>query len=161
MKSKAFTLTLTFVALDGAFIDAVSQEFQGVPRVQGMKNNIQAFAQQKDVAFVSPANSFLYQDGGIDLIYSRELWPGIESKCKTRMKLLEHKDFIDRPFLPIGSAIIMQADVEKAQWLVCALTMLLPQPIPQTCNAYWAMLAIFHVVDKLNCASGRTLHNKP
>lgn len=68
------------------------------------------------------------------------------------MGLIGNRDFIGRPFLPIGSAIVVSADPSLAQFLVCAPTMLLPQPVEETSNAFWAMLAVLRAVDKINAA---------
>jgi O-acetyl-ADP-ribose deacetylase (regulator of RNase III) len=149
------TPTLSFIALDGDFIEAVSKAFEGIPKVQAKKHDVMTYIDARDVAFVSPANSLLFMDGGIDRAYSREMWPGVEQQCKERMKRLGHQDYIGRHFLPIGSAIVVPADALKSQWIVCAPTMLLPQPVPNTKNAFWAMLAVFRAVDKFNLFKGR------
>jgi hypothetical protein len=117
-----FTPTLTFVALDKDFIEHVNQKFIGVPNVlESVLDITKLRSTAKQTAFVSPANSLLFMDGGIDRAYSRTMWPGIESICKDRLKRLGNLDFIDRPFLPIGSAIVV-ADPTLSQWLVCAPT---------------------------------------
>lgn len=50
---------------------------------------------------------------------------------------------LGRPYLPIGSAI--KISVEDSDYLISAPTMLLPQDVRKTQNAYWATKAVMKV----------------
>jgi O-acetyl-ADP-ribose deacetylase (regulator of RNase III) len=94
--------------------------------------------------YVSPANSLCFMDGGIDMALSRIVFPGIESRVKRTVRSLGIYTKFGRPYLPIGSSVILNEAADKA--LVVAPTMLLPQPVPETRNAYWATRAILYNV---------------
>jgi len=91
-------------------------------------------------------------DGGIDLALSRIVFPGIETKVKQIVRDLGKVSLVGKPYLPIGSSIIIQSPDPKNnhKHLVVAPTMLLPQNVANTNNAYYATMAIlFNVL--VNC----------
>ena len=92
--------------------------------------------------YVSPANSLCFMDGGIDYALSRIIFPNIETEVKKTVKELGISSIIGRPYLPIGSSIIIDKDDNKS--LVIAPTMLLPQNVSNTDNAYYATTSILY-----------------
>ena len=92
--------------------------------------------------YVSPANSLCFMDGGIDLALSRIIFPGIETTVKQTVKELGIFNNLGRPYLPIGSSIII--DKEENKSLVVSPTMLLPQNVSSTKNAYYCTMAILY-----------------
>lgn len=120
--------------------------------------------------FVSPANSLGYMDGGIDKAYTG-MFNNIEQLVKNEIKnLVPHCNNVSklgRPYLPIGSAIKIKADDEN-NYLISAPTMLQPQPVRDTKNAYWAMKAVLKVwgcngtifVPMMCCGYGKMDHNE-
>jgi len=65
------------------------------------------------------------------------IFPGIEYEVKSIVNSLGIKTLFNRPYLPIGSSII----IEKGQKnLIVAPTMLLPQNVSNTLNAYYATM---------------------
>lgn len=137
-----------FVSLNQRFIDCAIQAFGA--GTDARAQDVAALQGLEDAAFLSPANSLGFMDGGIDKAYSQVMWPGVEQRVKARIRAIGHEDFIGRPYLPIGSATAVEADSSRNQWLISAPTMLLPQAVQDTRNAYWAMLATLRVVDQLN-----------
>ena len=115
---------------------------------------------EKNAAFVSPANSFGSMGGGIDLIFSRNMFPWINkvvmekiSKLETRGKLKRSFDKLgkskNKPMLPIGQAIITSLkDYEqyKTCHLITAPTMVYPQSIVGTDNPYKAFMACLQII---------------
>ena len=97
---------------------------------------------QKKTYYVSPANSLGFMDGGIDLALSREVFPGIESKVKAAIRATNNQNLLGRYYLPIGSSLVVEHDPSKA--LVVAPTMLLPQDVSKTRNAYYATIATLY-----------------
>lgn len=85
-------------------------------------------------AFVSPANSRGAMREGIDAVYSQAMFPGIEGRVKAAIKSVGVSDRIGGTFLPVGQAI-------KVDDLVVSPTMLLPQKVAGTRNAYLAFNA--------------------
>jgi len=106
--------------------------------------------------YVSPANSLCFMDGGIDLALSRQVFPGIEPIVKQRVRKLGRQTLLGRPYLPIGSSLITDGIDDPGQpvsgptshtprkSLVVAPTMLLPQAVPHSQNAYYATMAVLY-----------------
>jgi len=91
--------------------------------------------------YVSPANSLCFMDGGIDYALSKIIFPDIEKEVKNIVKKIDIKNLMGRFYLPIGSSIIIDKE-NKA--LVVAPTMLLPQNVSTTKNAYYATMAVLY-----------------
>lgn len=106
--------------------------------------------------YVSPSNSLCFMDGGFDYALSRHVFPGIETEVKRRVKELGIVSFIGKPYLPIGSSLIIDGDDVSPDQdtaghnirrsLVMAPTMLLPQDVSLTSNAYYATMAVLYNV---------------
>jgi O-acetyl-ADP-ribose deacetylase (regulator of RNase III) len=103
-----------------------------------------AAAPARHTYYVSPANSFGFMDGGIDLAYSRVMFPGVEPRVKEAIRALGWTTKLRRPYLPIGRALVVPAT--GAASLVVAPTMLLPQAVPETRNAFHAMAGVLQCV---------------
>lgn len=94
-------------------------------------------------AFVSPANSrgAMGPGAGIDEVYSQAMFPGIEARVKAAIKSVGVADCLGGFFLPIGQAI-------KVDDLVVSPTMLLPQNVAGTRNAFLAFNAALWAADR-------------
>jgi len=97
----------------------------------------------KQTYYVSPANSLCFMDGGIDYALSRIIFPGIEPEVKNVVKQLGITSIVGKPYLPIGSSIIVD---KGSKSLVMSPTMLLPQNVAGTRNAYYATMAVLYNV---------------
>ena len=95
----------------------------------------------KKTYYVSPANSLCFMDGGIDYALSRIIFPNIETEVKNIVKQLGIISIVGKPYLPIGSSIVLNKDNKS---LVISPTMLLPQNVSNTKNAYYATLAVLY-----------------
>jgi O-acetyl-ADP-ribose deacetylase (regulator of RNase III) len=95
----------------------------------------------KKTYYVSPANSLCFMDGGIDYALSRIIFPNIETEVKNIVKQLGIKSIVGKSYLPIGSSIILNKGNKS---LVISPTMLLPQNVSNTKNAYYATMAILY-----------------
>lgn len=104
---------------------------------------IQDYVPIRKTYYVSPANSLCFMDGGIDYALSRNVFPNIEPEVKNIVKELNIRSLMGRPYLPIGSSIIIDKGMKS---LVVAPTMLLPQNVANTSNAYYATMAILYNV---------------
>jgi O-acetyl-ADP-ribose deacetylase (regulator of RNase III) len=91
-------------------------------------------------AIVSPANSFGFMDGGIDLAYSRRFGWGLQA----RVREVLHDEHGGE--LPVGQAIVVATGDEVIRWLVCAPTMRVPDNVAESVNAYLAMRAALRAV---------------
>jgi O-acetyl-ADP-ribose deacetylase (regulator of RNase III) len=103
---------------------------------------------EPDCIYVSPANSFGFMDGGIDMVYSRKMFPKVETNIK-RMIAKIGLDFDGRDYLPIGCTLAVPTEYKPNQYMICAPTMMVPQNVGDTKNAYYAMYAILRLVHKL------------
>jgi len=116
----------------------------------------------KPTYFVSPSNSLLFMDGGIDKSYM-QMFPGIQQLVQRKMinSTRTPTSLLGRKYLPIGAALSHK--ISDDYTLICAPTMLLPQNITGTRNAYHAMKAILKVwpcdgnllVPMLGCGCGK------
>jgi len=167
---KESTMDIVFVSLDGAFSQQarrrVNEKFYGCdPNIRGainvhcMKNAkyVDELWRGASIAYVSPANSMGFMDGGIDHLYSREMFPGIERHVKNRIGEIGLRTKLERFYLPVGCASVIDAtrrtnEYVKAtrQWLISAPTMFLPHDVSTTANAYLAFLAVLTLVEKKN-----------
>ena len=95
----------------------------------------------KKTYYVSPANSLCFMDGGIDYALSRIIFPDIEKEVKNIVKTIGITSIIGKPYLPIGSSIIVNKGNKS---LVISPTMLLPQNVSNTKNAYYATMAVLY-----------------
>ncbi|BCS82797.1 macro domain-containing protein [Cotonvirus japonicus] len=103
-------------------------------------------------AIVSPANSRLCMDGGIDLDYAN-YFPGIEDKLRQVCikKKYATSEFIYKGtnfIVPIGKCIATTTDNPNCKYVLAAPTMITPKDIRGTNNVYLAMRAI---IRKINC----------
>jgi O-acetyl-ADP-ribose deacetylase (regulator of RNase III) len=92
--------------------------------------------------YVSPANSLCFMDGGIDYALSRIIFPGVESEVKQRVRELGIENLLGRLYLPIGSSLIL--DKGKNRSLIVSPTMLLPQNVSSTNNAYYCTMSVLY-----------------
>ena len=92
-------------------------------------------------AFVSPANSLGFMDGGIDFVYSRMMFPGLEPVVKRVIAAAGQTSRLGRAFLPVGKALVVPVPGHVGVSVVVAPTMLMPQDVRGTHNAYYAMRA--------------------
>ena len=95
----------------------------------------------KKTYYVSPANSLCFMDGGIDYPLSRIIFPNIETEVKNIVKQLGITSIVGKHYLPIGSSVILD---KGSKSLVVSPTMLLPQNVSTTLNAYYATMAVLY-----------------
>jgi O-acetyl-ADP-ribose deacetylase (regulator of RNase III) len=86
-------------------------------------------------AVVSPANSFGFMDGGIDLAYRRFFGLNVQSRVQAKIKDEFHGE------LPVGQAMVVPTGHDAVPYLVAAPTMRVPDRISDTVNVYLAFRA--------------------
>ncbi len=99
-------------------------------------------------AIVSPANSFGYMDGGLDLKYSQYFGWELESKVREGLEKHYYGE------IPVGNAIIVKTGTEDIPFLISAPTMRVPSNVSNTVNAYLAFKAILQRVIQHNIENG-------
>ncbi|MBR1272093.1 macro domain-containing protein [Bradyrhizobium sp. AUGA SZCCT0222] len=125
-------LTVHLRDINAGVVKAWERAFKGVPGVSVSRGDI--FEHDAD-AIVSPANSFGYMDGGIDLLYSRYFGWELETSLRA---LLSEQHYGE---LPVGQAVVLATGHEIIPFLVSAPTMRVPMNISQTVNVYLAFRA--------------------
>jgi O-acetyl-ADP-ribose deacetylase (regulator of RNase III) len=95
-------------------------------------------------AIVSPANSYGYMDGGIDLAYRNHFGLGLQTRLQ---RVLEQSW---NGMLPIGEAVIIPTQNEAIPHMIAAPTMERPTDVSTTENAYTAMVAALRAVKRYN-----------
>ena len=113
------------------------KHFDGVECVEIIDDDI--LKHQAD-AIVSPANSFGYMDGGLDLKYSKHFGWELEGKVRKR---LEEEYFGE---IPVGNAVIVETERQDIPFLISAPTMRVPSNVADTVNSYLAFKGILQAV---------------
>ncbi len=115
--------------------------FAESPEVMISKGDILSFTAD---AIVSPANSFGYMDGGLDLKYSQFFGWELEKRLR---RLLIEKHYGE---LPVGQAEIVKTTHQDIPYLISAPTMRVPMNVATTLNAYLAFKAVIQAVQAFN-----------
>ena len=103
---------------------------------------IEEYEIKRRTYYISPANSLCFMDGGLDKTLSRKIFSNIEKEIKEELKKINKKNLLGRYYLPIGSSIIIEREDDK---LLCVSpTMLLPQNVSETNNAYYCTMAALY-----------------
>ena len=129
-------MPIIFISLNETFIEKIKKY-----GYEAKTMKIQDYKPTKKTYYVSPANSLCFMDGGIDLALSRIIFPNVEEYVKKTVKSLNIKNLLGRYYLPIGSSIIINTENKS---LVVAPTMLLPQDVSNTKNAYYATMSVLY-----------------
>jgi O-acetyl-ADP-ribose deacetylase (regulator of RNase III) len=127
-----------------AVVEAWEKAFADAPDVLVSQGDI--FEHTAD-AIVSPANSFGYMDGGIDLAYSMYFGWEIEANLKA---LLSERHYGE---LPVGQAVVLPTGHAHIPFLISAPTMRIPASIGGTPNVYLAFRAALIAALSHNVAS--------
>lgn len=129
-------MPIIFYSRNDTFIKAMKDN-----GYEAHKSDIRNYKSNKKTFYVSPANSLGYMDGGMDCVLT-EIMPGIDIKLREKINKLDCKTAYDKPYLPIGSSMIVKH--KHNIYLISAPTMLIPQNVSQTNNAYYATQAILY-----------------
>jgi len=127
--------------IDADVVDAWTRHLSGIDSVRISHGDIFDVAAD---AIVSPANSFGYMDGGIDLVYLRHF--GWELQTRLQSHLKERHD----GELPVGQATIIGTFDTRIPYLVSAPTMRVPMNVSKSLNAYLAFRAVIRAVREHN-----------
>jgi len=125
-------MSLHLVDTNPALVSAWKSAFADLPEVSIQQGNILSVAHN---TIVSPANSYGFMNGGIDLAYRWFFPKGLEVRV--------HQAISARPehFLPVGESLVVCTSHERIPHLIVAPTMFIPEPVPSE-NCYLAMQAV-------------------
>ncbi|KWA11605.1 hypothetical protein WT37_21320 [Burkholderia territorii] len=132
----AITVKLTLCAVTEPLYCALAEAFVDVVDVSVLRADILSLSAD---AIVSPANSFGWMDGGIDLLYRRRFGLSIERRLI--------QCIADRPGceLPVGEAVAIDTWDRAIPLMIAAPTMRVPSLVGDTDNAYRAFRAALRV----------------
>ena len=136
------TLRIELRDLNPGMVTAWQEELSKYPGVSISQGNI--FDGVPCDAIISPANSFGYMDGGIDLAYSQRFGWGLQERLQAKIKTEFHGE------LPVGCATIVPTGEDAIPWLISAPTMRVPDRISVTIKAYLAFRAALCAVEVHN-----------
>ena len=128
-------------AKDPDLIDAWEMEFSGLDKVTVRGGNLLLVRAD---ALVSPANSFGFMDGGFDWSISELFSWKIQGIVQKAIREKHGGELL------VGAAEVVATAHEQFPYLICAPTMRVPHPIPETVNAFLAMRAILRAVEEFN-----------
>jgi len=91
-------------------------------------------------AVISPANSYGYMDGGIDMVYSKHFGWDLQARLQTLIKDKHHGQLI------VGSADIVETHDENIPYMIAGPTMRVPLSLYNSANPYLAMRAVLLLI---------------
>ncbi len=92
-------------------------------------------------AVVSPANSFGFMDGGIDMLYSRQFGWQVQERLQGLIRTHHHGELL------VGAAEIVETDAD-IPFLIAAPTMRVPMILRDTVNPYLAARAVLLLIKR-------------
>lgn len=125
--------------------------FKDIPNVSIYKGSI--FDNPCD-AIISPANSFGFMDGGLDLALSNYLGWHVQERLQEKIKYKHYGELL------VGQAEIVETDNQNFPFLIAAPTMRLPMVLHKTINPFLAMRAILLLITKGRFENGELISNK-
>ncbi len=156
---------IIFCDIHQEFEEAIQKEFANVStpiKIKAVADDISKL-RGSNICYFSPANSFLFFNGGVDAIYWN-MFRQLQKIAQRQIKKYNHKTTLGRYYLPIGSAMmVLVQDEQTPQYLynyvVACPTMFQPQDIRGTKNVYWAFLAGLAEVERYNqaCPQGKEI----
>jgi O-acetyl-ADP-ribose deacetylase (regulator of RNase III) len=133
-------MRLILCDLHGTLADAWRREFAGWPEVEVRAGDLLEISAD---AYVSPANSYGWMDGGIDLALRDRFGHEIQDAVQERIEALGGR-------LPVGEAIVVETGDDEVPYLICAPTMVVPSWVAETNHAYLAMGALLRAAGDFN-----------
>lgn len=115
-----------------AVVTALRDLFYDAPNVTVSEGDI---LELDGDAIVSPANSFGWMDGGIDLAYREHFGERLERAVQRQIESHRGGE------LAVGDALLVHAGTDRIRSVIVAPTMRIPEPVPNSVNAYLAMRA--------------------
>jgi O-acetyl-ADP-ribose deacetylase (regulator of RNase III) len=133
--------------LNADVVSAWKTEFAATAEVEASLGSI---LDLKADAIVSPANSFGYMDGGIDLAYCRFFGFELQERLQALLSDRYHGE------LPVGQAVVVETGHPGIPFLVSAPTMRVPSSVAKSINVYLAFRATLVAILEHN-----QKHSKP
>lgn len=141
-------MNLTFVDLQPGVVSAWRGAFAGYSQVAVRSGSI--FDVECD-ALVSPANSFGFMDGGLDMHISRFFGWHVQERLQELIRDKHHGELL------VGTAEIVPTDHPRIPYVISAPTMRVPMILDETVNVYLATRAVILLVRHGRFPDGRPI----
>lgn len=128
---------LTLCDLESNLVAAWRAAFADVPAVRVHHGSLLDVPAD---GIVSPANSFGYMDGGIDLVYSQHFGWHVDDRVRAAIAADHDGELL------VGEALVVPTDDARHPWLISAPTMRVPMRVDQRVNAYLAFRAVLRLM---------------
>jgi O-acetyl-ADP-ribose deacetylase (regulator of RNase III) len=145
---KCSTMKIILAETQKDLINEWKKFFKDIPSVSVYHGSI--FDNPCD-AIVSPANSFGFMDGGLDLALSKYLGWHVQERLQTKIKTKHYGELL------VGQAEIIETDNTNFPYLISAPTMRLPMVLTKTVNPFLAMRAILLLITKGKFENGNLI----
>ncbi|MFT6981847.1 MAG: O-acetyl-ADP-ribose deacetylase (regulator of RNase III) [Crocinitomicaceae bacterium] len=134
-------LSVKLVALSEELLEFWKEDFAEESNIEFILGDITTIHCD---AIVSPANSFGFMDGGLDLALSKRFGWGVQEDLRVQIDSLEEKELL------VGKSITIETKDEIVPYLISTPTMRVPMSfnIPTSVNAYLAMKALLIAAKK-------------
>jgi O-acetyl-ADP-ribose deacetylase (regulator of RNase III) len=128
-------MNISLIYRDQPLGDAWQAAFAEYPEVSVVAGDL---TEVRSDAVVSPANSFGFMDGGLDLALSERLGWDLQDRLQEAIHQLPERELL------VGKALTLATGDPHIPWLIAAPTMRVPMSfqIATSINAYLAMKAI-------------------
>jgi len=126
-------MNLVFVDVNQDVVSAWEEHFQGYSQISVQAGSI--FEVDCD-ALVSPANSFGYMDGGLDMRISQFFGWHVQERLQGLIRDKHHGELL------VGAAEIVSTDNTRIPFVISAPTMRVPMILDDTVNVYLATRAV-------------------
>ena len=130
-------MNIILTSVDDALADAWERFCGDLPFVSVHRGSI--FDLSCD-AVVSPANSYGFMDGGIDMLYSEVFGWGVQERLQALIQEKHHGELL------VGSAEIVETGYPNLPFLIAAPTMRVPMILQHSVNPYLAARAVLLLV---------------
>ena len=145
MKSASAGLRIILSAVEPELADAWQRFCGDVPFVTVHRGSILDLSCD---AVVSPANSFGFMDGGIDMFYSQHFGWLVQERLQKLITEKHHGELV------VGAAEIVETDNQAIPYVIAAPTMRVPMILKNSVNPYLAARAALLLVRHGTFAAG-------
>ena len=105
-------------------------------------------------ALVSPANSFGYMDGGLDMAISSFFGWHVQDRLQQKIQSKHHGELL------VGTAEIVETDHAEIPYVISAPTMRVPMILSETVNVYLAIRGLLLLVKYGQFEEGTAIREK-
>lgn len=127
-------MKIEIIDRNAAFVEAAKAVFAGTD----VSVTCGSIVEGKREAVVSPANSFGFMDGGVDMAYSQRFGWGVQQELQEYIRSLPHGELL------VGDAVLIDTHDPDIPCLIAAPTMRVPRIILDPADVLLAARAAIH-----------------